>query len=76
MPVPDLTMKTKSDKTIVLTGDPAIEGGSIRYTLDGSIPSADSKVWQGSINFSDKAQLKGFRAATFTRSSGRHSLLF
>ena len=73
IPVPDVTVKPNAEKTFTLSATPAIVGGTIRYTVDGSTPTTDSKVLNGSVNV---AKVAAFRATTFAPGDKRHSLLF
>jgi len=71
IPVPDVTIKPNSKKSFTLSATPAIIGGAIRYTLDSSAPTIESKRLNGSVNV---AEVKEFRAATFAPGNKRHSL--
>ncbi|BDS07913.1 beta-N-acetylhexosaminidase [Oceaniferula spumae] len=73
IPVPEVSIKPNPEKTYTLSATPAIAGGTIRYTLDGSAPTADSKALNGSINV---AKIDQFRAATFGPNNQRRSLLY
>ncbi|NWK55812.1 family 20 glycosylhydrolase [Verrucomicrobiaceae bacterium N1E253] len=73
VPVPDVQIQRTPEKTYKLSATPPVAGGTIRYTTDGSKPTANSKVMHGSVTVS---KVHDFRAATFTAGDKRQSLLF
>ena len=73
IPVPDITVKRNSDKSYTLTATCPVAGGIIRYTENGSTPTATSKPLKEPLTL---ANLSGFRAATFNSTGKRQSLLF
>ncbi|MGB1260590.1 MAG: beta-N-acetylhexosaminidase [Akkermansiaceae bacterium] len=76
IPVPDLDLKTSASGESTLSGQCAVAGGTIRYTLDGSTPTAESEPFAGQVSLKDATQLASFRAATFLPDNSRHSLIF
>jgi len=73
VPVPDVRIKRNEGNTFTLTATAAVTGGTIRYTLDGSTPTAESKPLSGALSLTD---IKDFRAVTFTPGDERQSLTY
>lgn len=73
VPVPDVKTKRNPEGTYAVSADCPVRGGVVRYSTDGSNPTAQSKVLDGTILV---AQIRDFRAATFTAGDKRQSLLF
>lgn len=73
VPVPEVSIQTNPEKTHSVSATSPVKGGSVRYTTDGSNPTAQSKELLGSINI---ANINNFRAATFTAGNQRQSLSF
>lgn len=70
MPTPEVAVKRLADGSLQVTGHSPIEGGSVRYTLDGSEPNADSKELTEPLVAGSDAT---FKAATYA-ADGSHSL--
>ncbi len=73
VPVPDIRIRQNPDGGYTISGTPPVQGGTIRYTLDGRTPEADSPTLPGSLSIKNLAD---FRAATYTPGNKRHSLVF
>jgi hexosaminidase len=70
MPTPELDIQNKSDGVVVAATCP-VEGGAVRYTLDGSDPSEASPKLETSV-LVGRDQI--FKAATFV--GGERSLIY
>ncbi len=70
MPTPTVAVKRLPGGALQVTGESPIAGGSVRYTLDGSEPTADSKKLAGTLTVPKDAV---FKAATYA-ADGSHSL--
>lgn len=73
VPVPDAKIERTPEKTFKVSATSPVSGGVVRYTTDGSKPTADSKVLDGAVIVS---KIHDFRAATFTAGDKRQSLSF
>ena len=73
VPVPDAKVEPMLAGTFKISAVSPVTGGTVRFTTDGSTPTADSKVLQESVTV---ASVQGFRAATFTAGEQRQSLSF
>ena len=74
IPVPEVNITKNTDGTHTLTSaSSAVNGGAIRYTTDGTMPTAASKVIKSALMVKD---LNKFRAVTFNSSGTRHSIPF
>ncbi len=72
VPTPEITEEKRGGETFVSARCP-VEGGSVRYTLDGSEPTADSPKLEGSIKVGEKDNL---RAITVLPDGKRTSLVY
>lgn len=70
MPTPDVEVKRLSDGSLQATGESPIEGGTVRYTLDGSEPGPASATLTGHLTTRNDAI---FKAVTYA-ADGSHSL--
>jgi len=71
MPTPELSVK-RTSTGIEVTGTSPIAGGTVRYTTDGSTPTAESPALTSAV-----AVAKGgnFKAVTFSADGTAHSLV-
>lgn len=72
MPTPTLETKSNANGELSITGESPIKGGSIRYTLDDSEPSKDSKELSTTLTVSSDST---FKAKTFA-ANGDSSLTY
>jgi hexosaminidase len=70
MPTPSVEVKPLANGTLQVTGTSPITSGSVRYTLDGSEPTSDSKELDSPLTTPKDAI---FKAATYAI-GGSHSL--
>ncbi len=68
MPTPSVDVKRLADGGLGISGECPISGGSVRYTLDGSDPGADSKILSEPFTASKDAT---FKAATHAANGSR-----
>ncbi len=73
MPTPLLNTRKQADGSVTVTGSTPIEGGTVRYTLDGSEPVAKSLELTGPVSVSRD---KVFKAVTFAPDGQAHSLTY
>lgn len=71
VPVPLMTVRKDGGKTAIEARSP-VAGGAVRYTLDGSTPTASSPEARGPI---DVASRQAFQAITVLPGGGRTSLV-
>ncbi|MFC4992326.1 beta-N-acetylhexosaminidase [Rubritalea tangerina] len=72
MPTPTLDIKRQSNGELVVKGESPIKGGTIRYTLDDSEPTANSKELTATLTAPEDAI---FKAKTFA-ANGDASLTY
>ena len=73
MPTPLLDIKKQSDGAVTITASSPIEGGTVRYTLDGTEPTTDSTELKGAVTASRE---KIFKTATFAPGRQTQSLTY
>jgi len=72
VPTPSITAKKQADGSTLVSAVAPIEGASVRYTIDGSAPTVDSKKLTEAITVPKSA---AFKAVTFGQ-DGKRSLVF
>jgi len=73
MPTPLLDIRKQSGGSVTITSTTPVEGGTVRYTLDGSEPVAGSPELTGPVT---AAREQIFKAATFAQDGTSHSLVY